>query len=199
MARPIKVGRDGTFGFDEVRRALNGPRVAKGLRKHLKRGLNVVGEMFITAATDVIQSEKPFAENSPVTIALKSSSTPLVSSGDRILDALAFKVVRFTKIRMGVQSEKLGSGRFLAEVLHNGATIPVTPAMRAAVFAKLRDRLGDAAFKDFAANLLAGPAKQFWTIPARPFLRKVFDDLAWRRKITQVLVLAVRRGLEEGV
>lgn len=132
-----------------------------------------------------------FEPNSPVTIAIKGSSKPLVAGGD-LFQAVSFDVVNPTTVRVGVVRQRSGDEMVnIALVLHEGATIDVGkhPAVRRAVFAKMRRSMkagGNkrvvAARKKAAAQLAGGGsgAKDVWVIPGRPFLGSVLEDAAFR-------------------
>lgn len=168
-----KVQPDGTFGWEELERLVDPDRVRKAMAQHFGEAMERMGQLFVSTARDVILDEKPFASNAPLTVALKGSSTPLVDDGD-LVGSLTYDVVSWKKLRMGVNSRRLSSGRLLAEVLHEGATIRVTPRIRAAVMAKLREKAGDKRFRALAQGF--GAAKSVWVIPPRPFLTRTFAD-----------------------
>lgn len=182
---PSKVEKDGTFGFEEFAHLTDPARIDAMFKKYLPKTHDYVGtNIFQPAAVKKITRERPFAPNAALTIAIKKSSTPLVDNGD-LVGSIGHEVVDGgMTLRMGVSSPKTKSGRYLYEILHNGATITVTPAVRAAVFAKLRNAVGDSAFKAMRTNL-KGPGARVWHIPARPFLTDLFEDKAWLAEAIQ--------------
>ncbi|MGB0685410.1 MAG: hypothetical protein ACPGQD_04380 [Planctomycetota bacterium] len=155
------------FGWSKLRKMLDPRRVRRDLKKNLRRAHHRVGQKFVQMVKDKLSSSEGIVGNAPLTIALKGSSKPLINHGD-LFGSVTYNVPRFHTLRIGVSSRMLPSGRTLAEVLHNGATIPVTTAMRRAVAARLRER-GNVVLPSVGG-------KQFWHIPARPFLRDVFES-----------------------
>lgn len=53
--------------------------------------LEQIGERLVELCKKQIESDRPFAPNSPVTIAKKGSNTPLIDSG-KLLEAISYKI-----------------------------------------------------------------------------------------------------------
>mgnify|MGYP006908240361 FL=1 len=191
---------DGTFGFQDLLHLLDPDRFREALEKHLATAHARVGQEFVTRTVTTITRKKPFDPNAPLTVALKGSSTPLVDRGD-LVSRITFEVVSAVRVRLGIASPKLdaGKGRYLYEVLHNGATIPVTPAMRAAVMAKLQEKMGDEAFDRMADFFRNGPSRGFWVIPPRPFLKHTFERPDFWKAALGHYRDAVERAIEDGL
>ena len=188
-----KVQPDGTFGWDELAHLVDPKRVKHAMQSHFSVALRRVGLLFERRAAEIITREKPFKANAALTIALKGSTTPLVDHGD-LVGSLTSHRINWMRLRMGVRSKRLKGGRYLAEVLHNGATIQVTDAMRRAVFGALRRKLGPR-FDAFAAKMLGAPAKSVWIIPPRPFLATTFNDAKWQNDSARQLIKALDESL----
>jgi len=99
-----------------------GKRLARNVRRATKlNALAAVKEMRAT-----IQSGG-FKANAPLTVALKGSSKPLVASGD-LFQSISIEQINDDEIFVGVLRTEEGFD--LVNIVHNGAVIPVTPAMR---------------------------------------------------------------------
>jgi len=127
-----------------------------------------------------------FAPNSPLTLAIKAPGTkPLVHESD-LFQSITHELLDSFNAYVGVNRKAKGKdGADLVNigiVLHEGATLVVTPAMRAAVFAKARRNAKGAKYLDEISQS-GQPAAQVWRIPPRPFIRVVMEDEALVRKI----------------
>lgn len=119
----VKVDPDGTFGFDQLDAMLGGdPTFARRFESAFTKANRQIGTKFVRDARVQITRTKPFAANAPATIAAKKSTTPLVDHGD-LVGSLNYDVKGPDLVRMGINSPRLASGRYLYEVLHNGATV----------------------------------------------------------------------------
>lgn len=186
----------GTFGFDELRQWFGISGIPKELRAELIQAHNRVGQLYVARTRQRILRDKPFVKNSPVTVAMKGSSTPLVDDGD-LVGSIAFRVEGFSRVVLGVRSPRTNSGRFLYEILHNGATITVTPSMRRAVMAKLSKRLGPARMRAFSQQWFRGPAKIVWIIPGRPFITDTLNAPEFRRAALNIYARALESAIQE--
>lgn len=121
-----------------------------------------------------------FAKNSPITVAMKGSSRPLVDKGD-LLKAINSRVLKWDQAVVGVLRSKQkrdSGGRFkkgggdnilnIAAVLHEGATITVTDRMRRYIAALSRETNGQT--KPLRAST------RVIVIPRRPFLESSIKD-----------------------
>ncbi len=131
-----------------------------------------------------------YLDNSPITVAIKGSSTPLVDRGD-LFQALTYQV---TQGGMGVtfgvrRGAKLASGAdavSVAMVLHEGATIRPTPAQRAALWAKVGAALSgrQSKVRRQAAAIIGGRSgggggSVVWVIPPRAFIAGPLSEPAF--------------------
>jgi len=101
-----------------------------------------VGQHFQREARKRIRGQD-YAPNSPVTVILKGSSTPLVDRGD-LFQGLTYDQPDPYTVRLGVMRRAVGDkGINVALILHEGATVDVRrhPQVRAKVFAMMRDSL----------------------------------------------------------
>ena len=173
------------FGFDQLAKMLDSASFKRRFKVDMLRAQKRVGSRFQDDVRERINDHK-YAANSLVTVLGKGSDTPLVAGGD-LFGSVTWNAEPF-RIQLGVASIRLKSGRLLAEVLHNGATIPVTPLMRKALFA----RLSKSARRRLAS--VDGP-KPFWTIPARPYLGDVFKSRSWRSFAQRQYADAIHRTI----
>lgn len=187
---------DGTFGFDRLHALLDGRQWIKRFDRHMKRAHAQVGEKFVQMAADAITAEKPYAANAPLTVALKRSSTPLVNHGD-LVGSLTYQVRDLKTLRVGVNSRRVGrSRRFLAEILHNGATITVTPRMRQAFFAVMQSRREDGKGLPAGVKGMRGPG--FIVIPPRPFIARPLGSKELRKFAVDRWLTALATSLRLG-
>ena len=99
-----------------------GKRLARNVRRATKlNALAAVKEMRAT-----IQNGG-FKANAPLTVALKGSSKPLVAGGD-MFQSITTEQLNDDDIFVGVLRSE--DGFDIVDIVHNGAVIPVTPAMR---------------------------------------------------------------------
>ncbi len=187
-----------TVGWDEWLARTDPKTVRRRINAVFPKALGRVGKVFEADAKQGIAGGI-YAPNAPLTVALKKSSLPLVDKSN-LVGAITSQV-RGLELRVGVNSPRLGSGRLLYEVLHNGATIQVTAAMRRAVMAKLGEAMrsgqGGAGMADWLADAhsalagFSGGATATWVIPPRPFLATVWEDPAFARKVKAILTQAM--------
>jgi hypothetical protein len=194
----------------------------------LAKGTSIAGErigrQFQRNARSRIRG-KAYGENSPVTVILKGSSTPLVDKGD-LFQAVTFEVIDPYNVRLGVMRRAVGDQAInVALILHEGATIDTRkhPKVRAKVFAMLRDRMGAerlaalnprsrASVRKAAAVLglsqkramharqgrgtaPGGTGSPIWIIPARPFIATPIQDPEFRKFIVVQYAQAVRAAI----
>lgn len=125
--------------------AMDGDTLKARLAKALPRAAERVGREFTKLARGRIRS-KDYAPNSPITVILKGSSTPLVDKGD-LFQGITFQVASPYELRLGVLRQRSGAQVVnIGLIVHEGATINVKqhPAVRRKVWAMVRDRLGPA-------------------------------------------------------
>tara|TARA_Y100000004_G_scaffold184388_1_gene233357 strand:+ start:247 stop:870 length:624 start_codon:yes stop_codon:yes gene_type:complete len=135
-----------------------------------------------------IQSKMP-PPNAPLTAAIKGSTKPLVDKG-QLFQAITFQVLTPFTAEVGVRKGDAYAN--IAVAIHEGATIPVTPAMRG-LFAALANA------SDGKSVKLTGRAQQLFkrfqgwkalkssttqiVIPPRRFVQAAIEDKALKTKI----------------
>lgn len=141
MTRPraeIKLGTEWRDLID----AIDAPKFEARLYRGARIASERVGQYFQREARRAIR-RRDYVRNSPITVIMKGSSTPLVDGGD-LFQGLTYEVPEPFNVRLGVMRRKVGDKAInVAAILHEGATIDVGkhPQVRRAVFAKLRDQL----------------------------------------------------------
>ena len=136
--------------------------------------------------------QRKYVKNHPWTIAMKSTSAgvgdqPLVDHG-QLVKSINYKVdysgIKSIQVFIGVRKGTIGANGKdmveLARVLHEGAVIPVTSAMRMYLLSK-----------GFALK----PSTAFIVIPARPFVRQVVENPATKEEIRTIYVNTLLRIL----
>jgi len=164
------------IGFEELQDILDPAKFTTRITRHVKRATSKNALVGVGMIKRAIDSGK-FASNKPMTSAIKGSSRPLVDSGQLKL-AITKQVKTWYLANIGVIRSKTvtdAQGRSedvlsIAKVLHEGATIAVTPKMRR-YFALMSRKFPDQWFPLKADTTSI-------TIPPRPFLLAAISDKA---------------------
>jgi len=193
-----------------LQQALQRSTFEPALQKHVEKATARSGVYMAAQARQEVKKIKP--ANAALTIALKGGSGPLVGKTPPVLfQAIAFQQKAWNRGVVGVNRTE---GQYnIAEVVHEGRKIPVTPKMRAMFYALAR--ASDAAKKGGKMPRLRGRAAELFdlykewrplradtnliVIPSRPFLAKAFRKrknreyilAGWRDAVT----LAIREVL----
>lgn len=172
-------------GFRRLIRALSSAHAKREVREGQVRAMHRVVEFLRADVISYIDSEKHGVPNSPLTVLVKGSSRPLVdhgdlrqgittaveTEGDRVVGAVG-TLKRRTRGRGG----RFRSFSNVAAALHEGFTIRVTPAVRAAVFAEMRRRRG----RRRPVEIASGEGARTWRVKGRPFIKDPLDAAAER-------------------
>ena len=157
--------------LDEI---LNPAKLAEGIRQAAAR----VGNYGASQVKKGIVSGSPggqtFAPNSPLTIARKGSSKPLINHGD-LVGSITYQIIDSENVFIGV---KKGKEVNIAAVHEYGCTIRVTPKMRAYLHYQ---------------GVHLKPSTQMIYIPARPFLRPVLNSSDFKAKVAEIYIEAIER------
>ena len=121
-----------------------------------------------------------FAPLHPATIAHKGSSKPLIDKGD-LLGSVTYEIPAPDTVFIGVKKTANGGAdqANIAAVHEFGCTIAVTPKMRAYLHYE-------------GIHLKA--ATQYIHIPARPFLRPIFNSNEFRENIAKIYLMAIKEA-----
>ena len=157
--------------LDEI---LNPSLIAAGIQQTAARignyGASEVKKGIVSGAP----GDQKFAPNSPMTIARKGSSKPLIDKGD-LVGSITYQVIDADNVFVGV---KKGKEINIAAVHEFGCTIQVTPKMRAYLHYQ-------------GIHLKA--STQYIHIPARPFLRPVLLGSDFKAKVAEMYIQAIER------
>ena len=165
-----------TGDWGRLEAILNPSRLASGVQQAAAR----VGNYGASQVKKGIVSGSPggqkFAPNSPLTVQRKGSSSPLIDKGD-LVGSVTYQVIDANSVFIGV---KKGKEVNIAAVHEFGCTIGVTPKMRAYLHHQ---------------GVHLRVSTQYIHIPARPFLRPVFQSKEFRAKVTEIYIQAIERML----
>lgn len=197
--KPFRLSIDFDKGWQKMAAALDPETFRANLETNIGKATSMNGMMFRAEIRKRIKTRR-YQSNSPFTILLKKSSTPLINDGDlfgavtsRRLDAYSV----FIGVLRGTVDSDGKSIVNLAELLHNGGTIPVTEGMRN-MFIMLwqvgQGKRDPATLDGRAAEMAKALGKNIRNIkplkdstksihiPPRPFLASVFNDPAMHKK-----------------
>lgn len=190
-------------GFDRLKSILSPGKFRKRLNLNIGKAIQLNAKLVEKAMRGEIQNGLP-PKQSALQAWIKGSSKPGVDNAD------LFKAITSTKVRpmvyfVGVLRTE-GSYN-VAEIVHHGATIEVTPAMRGMFFMMwLVDtgRMEESKLTGRAAELYRRrkgewlPLRESTTrivIPARRFVTRTMADPALKRKITHNFKRAAEMAL----
>jgi hypothetical protein len=200
----VSAGAKLTGDWRALMRALDPARVKAAIHKEVAKANARIGLKGRALVVKSIRA-RDYAPNSPITIAIKGSSAPLVDKGD-LIQSITYSVPEWYRLRIGVLKQTPAQLN-IARILHEGAVIDVRkhPKVRAAVMAQVAKKLGEkrrgASKKvttEAAAQLATSrsrPAGHLWIIPGRPFLRRPLTSPAMKRIAREEWRIAVRKAL----
>ena len=162
-----------TVGFKEFDKMLQPKPFEARLKRQVKQSMDLVGLLAADSIIRGIDQRQPPPgmdnpsqyPNRPRTIAMKGNDTPLVGEAPASLRAsITHKVAAWDEVIVGVlrrRTEKGGDGKpddviNIAAIVHEGATVPVTPKMRVYMA---------------AIGFPIDPSTTKIRIPGRPFLK----------------------------
>ena len=157
--------------IDEI---FNPAKIAEGMRQAAARVGNYGASEVKKGIVSGSPGGKTFKPNSPLTIARKGSSKPLIDKGD-LVGSITYQIIDSDNVFIGV---KKGKEANIAAVHEFGCTIKVTPKMRAYLHHQ---------------GVHLKPSTQMIYIPARPFLRPVLDSSDFRAKVAEIYIQAIER------
>ena len=153
---------------------LDPSRIAAGVKQAAERVGNYGASEVKKGIVSGVPGGQTFAPLSPVTVARKGSSKPLVDKGD-LVGSITYQVIDANNVFVGV---KKGKEHNIAAVHEFGCTISVTPKMRAYLHHQ-------------GIHLKA--STQYIHIPARPFLRPVLLGSEFKAKVAEIYIQAIER------
>ncbi|MBQ9565530.1 MAG: hypothetical protein IJU98_08090 [Synergistaceae bacterium] len=175
-----------TGDWDKVANLLNPARMKQKLHQAAARVGNYGASEIKKGITSGAPGGEKFAPLSPLTIARKGSSKPLLDEGD-LRDSATYAILDHDNVFIGVKKMAKKKGKDgkekdlanIAAVHEFGCTIPVTPKMRAYLHHE-------------GIHLKA--STQYVNIPARPFLRPIFNSNEFREKIAEIYLTAIKEA-----
>lgn len=162
-------------GFRELKGILAPGRFQRRLRKHIRKATKK-NALIAEAAIKIGITAGKFERNSPLTAAMKGSGRPLVDTGE-LLKSINGRALSWDEAAIGVLKSRIVRDKDtnrpkdilqIAQILHNGATVDVTPRMRR-FFGKMA-RLYSRGETRRPWRPIASRTKVI-VIPKRPFLR----------------------------
>lgn len=194
-------------GFDRYEKALRPDRMGRLLRKHIALGTRRGALLVLREIRQGVKRGIP-PKNAALTVAIKGSSKTLVDHGD-LFQALAIDQPDWREAFIGIK--KTEGVYNIAKTLHEGETIPVTDKMRGLFYVLW---LASVAHKTGGGTIpLTGRAAQLFSrfkdwsplkaetraikIPARPFIRNVFEDAAIKAAIIKKWEDAIAAAMRE--
>ena len=160
--------------WDKIASLFNSSALNSFLHKAAERVGNEGRSMVIQGIKSGAPGGMPFKPLSPVTIANKGSSKPLINHGD-LIGSVTYEVLDNNHVFIGV---KKGQEANIAAVHEFGCTIRVTQKMRAYLHHN---------------GIHLKTSTQYIHIPARPFLRPVLLGDEFKNVITNVYLEALKK------
>ncbi len=192
-------------GWQRYFKALDPKKFKGAMRKELRRAAKLNGALVEREIRDVIKSGA-FDDNADLTISIKGSTKPLVDRSQlfkSITSLVVSDVISFTGVLRT-------DGAFnIAQLLHDGGTIGVTPKMRGlfSVLWKASKGSLDPSKLTGAAEQLFSRKQEGWfplkattdaiVVPARPFILKAFASSRLASLVKANWNDAVARALRE--
>lgn len=199
-----------TGGWKKLRAMLAPDKLLPALEKNITKATIFNALLARKAIRENIQSSK-FAVNAGLTILIKGSSKPLVGKDARLFNAITYQLINPYTVFVGAIRKSGDTDTVnLIELLHEGASFPVTPAMRGMFFylwklttgkmneSKAEGRVAEIYARIKGTGKIIYPLKDSTsviTIPARPFMRSVFEDAALAAKMKANWVNAINSAI----
>lgn len=158
----------------------------KALEKHIRKATIKNSLILVARIRQNIRGRK-FEENAKVTNLIKGNKAPLINKGD-LHNAISRQMVDSYTAKVGLLDGQFAQ---IAKVLHEGATLRITPKMRAAIFGKLRE----AGKLDKLDN--DKKSTGFMRIKPRPFLSVVFESKEVQKEMNDNWEAAVKAAIKE--
>lgn len=192
--------------FQAYERFLKPGFIEKNMKREIRKA-TIKNALFLVKKIKQRIRKKRYTKNAPLTLALSKGTTPLLDEKN-LVDAIGKQIISSFEAVVGFIAKakttggQTGDSRDMKKVvllLHEGYTIDVTPAMRAAIAIALRERSsrkGNKALKqmDRAFKDSPGAGKDKWRVPGRKFLSSVFRNRAIQAHIRKNWRLAVIAG-----
>ena len=177
-----------TGDWDRLARTLDPRRLREALVREVGQATRRNALLVRTEIRDRIRGKR-YTANAALTVAIKGSSTPLVDTAlllQNVTDKVLSPFEAIVGVMRGAVAKDGGDLVNLGIVLHEGATVRVTAAMRRFFYFKAAEQPG----RWFPLRATT----QAITIPGRPFVRDVAEDQAVRGRVEANWHAAVERS-----
>lgn len=193
--------------WDRFQRALDSKRFGRLADRELRKATRRNGLEAKATIRRLIRAGGNFSANALLTREIKRSSKPLVDFGSGLFQAVTSQTQTATSVFIGVQQ----TSEFfnIAEALHDGRVISVTPKMRL-----MFQVLHSASIGTIDPSTLTGRAAELWkrkpggwyplksstvaiVLPPRPFIDLAFADNRLKQKVIANWQQAISSVLRE--
>lgn len=193
--------------WERFKAAIDPLRFRRVARKHLRKATERNGLEAVATIRRMIRKGGNFAANAVLTREIKGSSKPLVDTGSGLFQAITSKVETDTSVFIGVlQVDEFYN---IAEAIHDGRVISVTPKMR-----QMFQALWWASIGNLDPGELHGRAAELWkrkpggwyplkesttaiVFPPRRFIDLAFKDPKLNRKVRDNWEQAISNAIRE--
>lgn len=197
---PLKLTLKGAW--NNFLNFLSPSRARMILQAEMRRKVNEQVQLLRRDVVKYINEQRHGVPNSPLTVLTKGSSKALIDRGDlrqsinAVTSVEGGRVIGACGVKRSARSKSGGKLVNISAALHEGFTVKVTPAVRAAVFAKMKERSKNRRKKlGPAALMTGGTGATVWVVRGRPFIREPFE--AAETRIIMALGNGVRLTLKK--
>lgn len=186
MADGIDIKLHGSMsGWGRLLLITDPVKFGKLLNSNMRKGLTAATLDVERDIRDSIRTDGEYAANSPMTVAMKGSTRPLVDTGHNLMRSITRKVHSATHAEVGVNF-RAESGANIARALHDGFSLDLSDPKYAKLrywLIRKRQELVD------EGKLAFGPARAgaykpgFLVVPGRPFFTRVFRSKKTRDRV----------------
>jgi hypothetical protein len=154
--------------------------------EHFVKKATIKNSLIMVARIRQGMRGRKFEKNAKVTNLIKGNKSPTIDES-HLHNAIAREMIDSFTAKVGVLDGQMAR---IAKVIHEGATLKITPKMRAAIFGQLRER-GNLGKLDPNHK-----SDGFMRIKPRPFLSTVFESPTVRKELNQNWQDAVEAALQ---
>ena len=201
--RVSRVGFQMDKGWQKYNNATEVARFKRKFARHRKKAFDILAKEIIR---EIAENGK-FAPNAPLTVYMKSGSTPLHDTNKKLFNSVTSRMDGPHNLFIGIPR----SDNFFtkAVAVHEGTAIKVTPAMRQMFMALWLVSMGQQ-----ESGSLTGRAEEIWNrkpgnyyplsesttvikIPSRPFIEQAFSSPRTRAMMLKRFTDAVDKTIKE--
>lgn len=194
-------------GLIRIDLALDPKKMDAAMRRRLNKATRLNGKFAEKEARRVIQSGSGLENNAALTAAIKGGDKAGVGLTAEMFRAITSTAINDTTGFVGVL--RTDESFNVAQIVHDGTTIPVTKAMKGMFFFLWKASIGE-----LDPSKLTGRARELWghmdngwkpikdsttaiVVPSRPFLEIAFQSTALKKKVKANWLLAVQGAVRE--